>query len=57
MTALRLQNLQIPDCEDIVEQGFYEWGRGYPADTLEPTWQEASLDRKRIIASSTLSML
>ncbi|SRR6266436_486210 len=51
MTVLRLQNLQIPDCEDIVEQGFYEWGRGYPADALEPPWQEASLDRKRIIVS------
>ncbi len=36
MTALTLQLLQIPDCEGAIEQGYYDWGRGRPADSPVP---------------------
>jgi hypothetical protein len=47
MTALTLQLLHISDCETAVERGYYDWGRGRPADSPEPDWDAASPGQRR----------
>jgi hypothetical protein len=41
MTALRLQKLEIDDCESAILRGYFDWGRGNVADSPEPSWDNA----------------
>lgn len=50
MTSLRLQNMFIPDCEDLVERGFYDWCKKWSKDSPPPDWQHAPLQVKRDVA-------
>ena len=50
MSAFTLQLLNISDCETAVERGYYDWGRGRPADSPEPDWDAASPEQRRQIA-------
>lgn len=50
MTSLRLQNMFIADCEDLVEQGFYDWCKKWSIDSPPPDWQDAPLQVKRGVA-------
>ena len=42
MTSLRIQRLNIPDCESAVERSYFDWGRGWAEDALDPDWDGAS---------------
>lgn len=50
MTAFTLQLLSIPDCEAVIERGYFDWGRGRPADSPEPDWEAASQKQRIQIA-------
>ncbi len=50
MTALRIQKLEIDDCEQEILRNYFEWGRGNPADTPEPSWQDADEATRLFIA-------
>lgn len=41
MTALRLQKLEIEDCEPAILHGYFDWGRGNADDSDEPAWDDA----------------
>ncbi|MDO8684117.1 MAG: DUF6308 family protein [Armatimonadota bacterium] len=51
MTALRVQQFAISECEDRIEQNYYDWGRERDAKTwLSPDWDNASPDERQRIA-------
>jgi hypothetical protein len=50
VTPLRIQKLEIEDCEAQILRGYFEWGRGNAHDSLEPKWEHADEATRRAIA-------
>lgn len=50
MTALSVQQLDLPDCELRIRQVYYAWGRGNANDSAEPDWENASPQEQASIA-------
>ena len=50
MTALRIQKLEIDDCEREILRNYFDWGRGNSADTPELSWQDADEATRLFIA-------
>ena len=50
MTALRIQNLCVADCEDAVKRSYFEWGREIGADgPIGPDWDAATEEQRRAL--------
>jgi len=48
MTDVRIQKLELTDCEDKVEQNYYDWGRQRSKDGwVDPTWENATEQQRR----------
>ncbi len=47
---MTLQMLHILDRETAIERGYYDWGRGRPADSPEPEWDTASPGQRRQVS-------
>lgn len=50
MSELRVQTLCVPDCVAAIERGYYGWGQGRPADSPEPSWEDATPKQRHDIA-------
>lgn len=51
MTALRVQNLFVPDCEDAIRREYYGWGREKLKDGWQgPDWDDADEGDRRSTA-------
>src|SRR5437016_6059257 len=49
MTALTMQQLTIPDCEETVQRAYYAWGQA--ADSGEAAWEDASPEQQAAVSS------
>ncbi len=50
MTRLRIQTLEIADCEARMERGYFDEGQVSDGDSPDPNWDEASCEERKSIA-------
>lgn len=50
MTALRIQKLEVENCEETIQRAYFEWGRGWEKDSPELTWADAAPEQRRATA-------
>ena len=50
MTRLRIQTLEIADCEARIERGYFDEGRVSDGPSPDPDWDEASCEKRKCIA-------
>jgi hypothetical protein len=57
MTDLRIQTLNLTDCECKIEQNYFDWGRERSKDDwVDPLWKDASDEQRKTIAMRGYSL-
>ena len=51
MSDIRIQKLELTNCEDKIERNYYDWGRERSkAGWADPTWENATTEQKRAVS-------